>query len=228
MYIETFKEEDIRRLFTLIDSSRKSLLNPGLSYQEFREYWIIREENFFKSDFTLKTFQFKAKILRVAYLKFQFLMTKISRLLEIKYIIDEDFKDLIKKPNHSFVLKKSHKISIELPANTPGVHSPTSRDNEDVEQKLKEFFVLRVNYWTEVTIEQATEEDSKQPSLTCKICLKEFPLEQLKGHSYRCKELAELNQDMIELKKEFTKAENFSKELMRKIFLENQLERYLI
>lgn len=226
MNIETFKEEDIRRLFTLIDSSKKSLLNPGLSYQEFREYWIIREENFFKSDLTLKGFQFKAKILRVAYLKFQFLMTKISRLLEIKYIVDEDFKDLIKKPNHSFVLKKAPKISsIELPAATPGIHSQTARDNDDMEQKLKEFLVLRVNYWTEMVIEQATEENPKQPSLTCKICLREFPLEQLKGHSYRCKELAELNQDMIELKKEFNKAESYSKELMRKIFLENQLER---
>ena len=226
MNIETFKEEDIRRLFTLIDSSKKSLLNPGLSYQEFREYWIIREENFFKSDFTLKTFQFKAKILRVAYLKFQFLMTKISRLLEIKYIIDEDFKDLIKKPNHSFVLKKPAKItSIELPSATPGLHSQNLTHNEDMEQRLKEFFVLRVNYWTEMIIEQATERDPKQPSLTCKICLREFPLEQLKGHSYRCKELAELNQDMIELKKEFNKAESYSKELMRKIFLENQLER---
>ena len=199
-----------------------------MSYQEFREYWIIREENFYKNDANIKSFQLKAKFLKGIYLKFKFLMSKISHLLEIKTIIDEDFKDLIKKPNHSFIIRKLTKISsIELPSNSIGQpFNSFQKEDVSVDKKLHEFLVLRVNYWIEMTIEQQSLSDVKQPNLTCKICLKEFPLEQLKGHSYRCKELAELNQDMIELKKEFSKAESYSKELMRKIFLENQLERY--
>jgi hypothetical protein len=229
LHIEGFKEEDIRRLFTLIDSSRKSLLNPDLSYQQFREYWIIRVENFYKNDLASKGFhQFKTRALRNFYLKFQYIMAKISHLLEIKYIVDEDFKDLIKKPNHSIALlnKKQKKIdSLEIPQNSMLQSNSLFCEDQYMVKKMQDFLVLKVNHWTELLSEQSLREEN-QPSLTCKICLKEFHLEYLKGHSYRCKELAELNQDMIDLKKEFNKAEVYSKELMRKIFLENQLERY--
>ena len=223
--LEKVKEEDYRRLFTLIDSSRKSLLHPEFMATEYREYSIIRIENFFKSEIPLNGLQaFKSRLLKQFYLKFQFIMFKISRVLEIKYILDEDFKDLIKKPNYSFLQKKIKALdSMEI---SP-IHINTKTnlfEDQETDRKLLDFLALKVNYWQEMGAEN-TLVNQKQPNLTCKICLKPFPVVDLQRHSYRCKEQAELNKDLIDLKKEFNKAEIFSKELVRKLFLENQLER---
>jgi len=228
-----FKEEDYRRLFTLIDSSGKSLINPDFSYQQYREYWIIRIENFYKNEQFSKNSLYKSSKLKRFYLKFLFIIHKVSRMLEIKYIIDEDFKELIKKPNYTFIHPKKRKklYSYEEKKGVLSMKKPNNFfENGEVEKKLRDFFSLKLGYWQESQDEAISLRNlihEKDENLTCRICLRGFSVENLKNHSYRCKETAELSQDLIDLRKEFTKAEIFAKELMRKLFLENQLERYL-
>lgn len=227
MRIESFKEKDFRRLFTLIDSSKKSLLHPEISYQEYREYWIIRVENFYKNDLFYKHYpHHNSPDLKSFYMKFVFIFFKISRILELRYIIDESFKDMIKKPIYTFQKKNDSKIGtnelISLNSMSP-LHHPLNEENSD--KKINDFFSLKLNHWVEGYADQHEFDTKTQTYLTCKICLKEFPLELLKGHSYKCKEMAEVNKDLIDLKKEFIKAEFYSKEMSRKLFLENQLER---
>lgn len=225
LQIENFKEADFRTLFTLIDSSKRSLLNPEFSYHEYREYWIIRVENFYKNEIQYNSINFKSPVLKSFYQKFIFILMKISRMLEIKFIIDENFKDSIKKPNHSFIRKKQM-LDLDLNDLQQISQNLNKEEEDDVSQRLHDFLIQKVNYW--LTISSNEIQPQEQPFLICKICLKLQPLESMKGHSYSCKELAELGKDLMDLKREFNKAEIYAKELSRKLFMEIQLDRFFI
>lgn len=224
MEFQNFKEKDFRKVFILFESSQKNLLTPEIKYQDYSDYWIIREENFYKSFSSSKLVHLKSAFLKTTFMKFLFIILKISRNLEIRYIMDKKFQSAIESSNFDFKKPSTNKtekmrFSIDIDLKTIEEISNFS------EKRIGEYFKLKLNSWIDGECDEE-EKNIISSSLICKICLKEYSLAELKKHSYVCQEIAEINHDLRDFKKGLVKFECFSKELCRKLSLENQIEKF--
>lgn len=146
-----------------------------------------------------------------------FLFSKLFRFIEPLYILKTNFRQSIRTSNFPtplYLFKNSSSSELE---------------EENKEGRIIDYLKEKVQYWIKNEMNKSKNVSSpmrRQSALRCKICLEHFNVDVLEKHAYLCKEKAQFRQQLRNLRFEFKKSEAMSKELIRKLQVEMNLEKY--